>query len=111
MLNDAGSACEYLHNITLVVDHSITAHQQSHILSVSEVEDGLAQLHGAHPCRLQRYTHTVKRGAIKVSWVSICNGPACQFCKTAFGYKAAVKEPMSRFAKTPCMWQKPESLS
>ena len=32
-----------------MVDHSITAHQQSQILGVSEVEDGLAQLRGAHP--------------------------------------------------------------
>ncbi len=32
-----------------MVDHSITAHQHSHILSVSEVEDGLAQLRGADP--------------------------------------------------------------
>ncbi len=66
MLNDAGSACKYLHNIALVVDHSVTAHQYSHILGVSEVEDGLAQLRSAHPCWLQTYTRTVKRGAIKV---------------------------------------------
>lgn len=48
-MNDGGSARKYLHNITLVVDHSITAHQQSHILGVSEIEDGLAQLSSAHP--------------------------------------------------------------
>lgn len=58
MLNDAWSACKYLHNIAPVVDHSIAAHQYSHILSVSEVEDGLAQLCSAHPQRLQTYTHT-----------------------------------------------------
>ena len=48
MLDDAGSACKYLHNIAPVVDHSVTAHQYSHILGVSEIEDGFAQLRGAH---------------------------------------------------------------
>lgn len=38
----------YLDNITPVVDESIAANEYPHILSVCEVEDGLAQLSSAH---------------------------------------------------------------
>ena len=39
-----------------MIDDSIAANQHSHILSVSEVENGFAQLDSAHPGRLQIYT-------------------------------------------------------
>ena len=39
-----------------MIDDSIAANQHSHILSVSEVENGFAQLDSAHPRRLHAYT-------------------------------------------------------
>ena len=41
-------ACMYLNDVSSVVDDSIAANQYPHILSVCEVEDGLAQLGSAH---------------------------------------------------------------
>ena len=38
----------YLDDITPVIDESIAANKYPHILSVCEIEDGLAQLSSAH---------------------------------------------------------------